>query len=77
MELKSIEEMVAYAEKKFSGTEYTAKAVPSLTVWKNRAEEIVDHRILTLEFTDKQGNRRPEFDGPIRCYPNGVTASYS
>lgn len=75
MELNSAD-MVAYIEKKFSGPLYTAKAIPAIE-WKPRPETIgrTDSLVFQIEYTDQFGNHRPEFDGAIRCYTNGVTSS--
>ena len=75
MELATAAEMVTYIEKKFSGPIYTAKAVPALEFRAEPHRIGPDYLTFKLEYTDQFGNRRPEFDGPIRCYTNGVTSS--
>jgi len=71
MELKSLEEMAAYLENKFSSEMYTAKAQHITSRRKD-----VDYEIFLLTWTDSTGARRPEFDGPMRCKANGYTASH-
>ena len=75
MELKTATEMTTYVEKKFSGPLYTAKAIPALEWRKGPKPNGSDYLVFQLEYTDTFGNHRPEFDGAIRCYTNGVTSS--
>lgn len=65
LELKSIEEMTAYVEEKFTSLQYKATAVPQDTFGP-----VVKYRI-TWTPTHPQGDT---IEGPMWVAPNGYTA---
>lgn len=69
MELRTVAEMKAYIEMKFTTPTLSASALPVSQRRKNP-----DYTVFTLGYAEKDGTPRPEFDGLIRCYKNGVTS---
>lgn len=67
MELTTLAETVNYIDQKFTSPAFIAHAIP-LTPFG-------DVMKFQIEWTDGNGNRRADQDGPMWVKPNGYTAA--